>query len=417
MTADPSARPYDIILFGATGFTGQLVAEYLADHYTSSGLRWALAGRNAAKLEVVRANLRERSNGRCDPSIVIADSHDRASLDVVANQTNVVCSTVGPYAKYGDSLVAACVAAGTAYCDLTGEVQWVRRMIDEHHSAAQRSGARIVHCCGFDSIPSDLGTQLLVEEAVRLHGRAPDHATLYVGATRGGFSGGTVASLLNVLDEASDRAVRRVLGNPYSLCPEGEQRGPDRGDPNGVSFDRDEKRWIGPFLMAAVNSRVVRRSNALLNYAYGRTFQYREVTRLGAGPGAMLQASALAAGLGGFVVAASIKPVRRMLLPRVLPAPGEGPSRAAIESGFFKIEIVGRYTDGTPEVRVAVRGTLDPGYGATAAMLSEAATCLALDAAKTNGEGGVLTPASAMGSVLRERLNVRGVVSFSGAST
>lgn len=412
MTSESRARPYDVVLFGATGFTGQLVAEYLADHYTDSGLRWALAGRNATKLEAVRAQLRERSHGRCDPSILIAESHDRASLDLVANQTLVVCSTVGPYAKYGDALVAACVEAGTSYSDLTGEVQWVRRMIDQHHTAAQASGARIVHCCGFDSIPSDLGTQLLVEEALAQHGSAPDNATLYVGATRGGFSGGTVASLLNVLDEAGDPAVRRVLGNPYSLCPEGEQRGPDRGDPNGVSFDRDESSWIGPFLMAAVNSRVVRRSNALQSYRYGREFLYREVTRLPAGPIGMMKATALAAGLGSFVVAASIKPVRKLLLPRVLPAPGEGPSKAAIEGGFFKLEIVGRFSDGKEPVRIAVKGRLDPGYGATAAMLAEAAVCLALDAAKLPAGGGVLTPASAMGPVLRERLNARGVVTF-----
>ncbi len=406
MTDD--AREFDVVLFGATGFTGRLTAEYLAREYGDGSLRWALAGRNAEKLAKVRDEIAAQSPSIAEVPLLVGDSHDRASLDAIAARTRVVCSTVGPYATYGSELVAACVAHGTSYCDLTGEVQWIRRMIDAHHEAASASGARIVHCCGFDSIPSDIGMFVLQEAAIERTGSPAGRVRFQLKKASGGFSGGTVASLLNVLAEAKDPQVRRVLGNPYSLNPEGERKGPDGQDLMRPARDEVTGTWVGPFVMAAINSRVVRRTNALLDYRYGRELRYDEVTCFGRGPAGLARATAMSAGLGAFVAAASVGPTRRALTSTVLPAPGEGPSREAIERGRFRADIIGVLDDGTT-LTVRASGDRDPGYGATAGMLAESAVCLALDADELPDRAGVLTPASAMGARLVERLPRAGV--------
>lgn len=397
------SRRFDIVLFGATGFTGRLVAEYLAEHYGDSGVRIALAGRNRGKLEEVRRGLPKVANGW---PILIADSHDRASLDAVAKDASVVCTTVGPYAKYGAELVAACVARGTDYCDLTGETQFVRRMIDQHHAAAKKTGARIVHCCGFDSIPSDLGT-LMMQHASQERFRAPlQKLTYFAGETKGGFSGGTVASMLNLFEEIQrDKSVLKILGNPYALNPEGERKGPDGSDQKGVRFDRDLGQWTAPFVMAAINTRVVRRSNAILGYPWGKDFRYAEVMSTGKGPRGLARATAITSFLGGFMGAAAIDPIRKLLASRVLPKPGEGPSKQARDQGFFVTRFVGKTADGR-ELRGRVAGTSDPGYGETAKMLAESALCLALGGPS---DGGVRTPASTMGMLLVERLRQAGM--------
>ncbi len=397
------SRRYDIVLFGATGFTGRLVAEYLAEHYGRTDVRVALAGRSLAKLEDVRSGLPTAAR---DWPLLVADSHDRASLDAIAENTSVVCTTVGPYAKYGAELVAACVAHGTDYCDLTGETQFIRRMIDRHHEEAKQTGARIVHCCGFDSIPSDLGTLMMQEASKERFGAPLQKLTYFAGETKGGFSGGTVASMLNLFEEiARDKSVLKILGNPYALNPEGERKGPDGSDQKGVRFDRDLGQWTAPFVMAAVNTRVVRRSNAILGYPWGEGFRYAEVMSTGKGPRGLARATAITSFLGGFMGAAAIDPIRKLLAARVLPKPGEGPSKEDRDKGFFVTRFVGKTADGRA-LHGRVEGKSDPGYGETAKMLAESALCLALGGPS---EGGVRTPASTMGMLLVERLREAGM--------
>lgn len=398
-------RPFDLILLGATGFTGRLVAHELA---REPGLVWALAGRNAGKLERLVAELAERNPGRGLEAlpVLVADSHDAARLGELARQTRVVCTTVGPYDLLGEPLVAACAEAGTDYCDLTGETPFIRRMIDRYHGLALTRGARIVHGCGFDSIPSDLGVMALQEVAMARLGRPAERVRFTMKRAKGGFSGGTVASLLNVVEQVKDPAVRRIVGHPYALNPEGERRGPDRGD--GVKPVRTSNgRWLGPFLMGPVNTRVVRRSHALLGYPYGPGFRYEELQDFGAGAAGLARASAMGVGLAGFFAVMSV-PVGAKLVKRFLPKPGEGPSEELVRSGYFEAELTGWVGDEV--VTLDVRGEGDPGYGATSKMLAQSALALAFDEAPAGTlPAGVLTPSTALGEALRTRLAKVGV--------
>jgi short subunit dehydrogenase-like uncharacterized protein len=379
------AREFDVVLWGATGFTGRLVADYFATAPSARGVRWAIAGRDRDKLARVRDGL-----GLPSLAIVVADAKDARSLEALAARTRVVCTTVGPYAQYGDELVAACVRAGTSSTDLTGETQWIRRTIDRHDEAARASGARIVHCCGFDSIPSDLGVFML-DEAMRARGRRLSRVDSFFGESRGGVSGGTIASMLNGLDEMKrDPSLRRMLADPYSLVP--GTTGPDRRDFGGVAYEPRIGRWTGPFVMAAVNAPTVRRSNALLGYRYGRDFRYHERMSFVGGPKGAIAAAAVTAGLAGFVGAMQLGPIRK-LVERRLPKPGEGPSAETRARGRFVV----RY----------VADRRDPGYGSTAVMLAESSICLAKD--DLEAPGGVLTPAAAMGAPLLARLRASGM--------
>jgi short subunit dehydrogenase-like uncharacterized protein len=404
-------RQYDVLLWGATGFTGKLVAEYLAQHHgVGRSLRWALGGRSRPKLEAVRASLASIDPRAEELPIVVGDSADRASLDRLAVDTRVVCSTVGPYAVHGRELVAACVEAGTDYCDLTGEPQFVRAMIDVHHERAAATGARIVHCCGYDSIPSDLGTLVVQATAREKLGAPCAEVKCFAGESKGGVSGGTAASMVEIMDEvARDAGVRKLLADPYALDPGRGEPGPDGQDQRGVRWDADLGMWTGPFVMAAINARVVRRSNALLGYAWGRGFRYREAMSFGRGPKGWMMAAGVTTGLAVGIGAMAVGPVRRLVAKRVVPQPGEGPSKATRDSGFFVTRLVGSTEDGRAAVRVTVRGKSDPGYGETAKMLSESALCLALDGDAIRKEGGVLTPASCMGMRLVERLRAAGM--------
>lgn len=398
-----AARDFDVVLFGATGFTGRLVAEYLAG--AAGGARVALAGRDRGRLESVRGALAEVVPGAGELPLVVADAGDGDGLRRLAGRTRVVCTTVGPYQRYGAPLVAACADAATHYCDITGEVPFIRQTIDRHHRTAAEAGVRLVHCCGFDSIPSDLGTWLL-HRAVSAEGGRLAEVQLQVLSARGGFSGGTVASMLDLVEAAAgDRALRRLLADPYALNPEGERSGPDR-DRFGVRFDDRSGRWTAPFVMAAINSRVVRRSNALLDFAYGRELRYSEVTVFPSGPLGAARAAAMTAALGGFV-AAIRQPLSRAALRRwALPAPGEGPDAERRARGRFRIELRGRLEGGGERVATVADGR-DPGYGSTAVMLAESALCLAGDDLAT--PGGVLTPATAMGDALVQRLRAAGL--------
>ena len=394
-------RNFDIVLFGATGFTGRLVAEYLA-HHAPPDVKIALAGRNTQKLEGVRAGLPERA--RAWP-LVVADSADAASLAKLAEQAKVVCTTVGPYAKYGLPLVEACAKAGTHYCDLTGETQFMRDTIDRHHDTAKASGARIVHTCGFDSIPSDIGVLGLFEELGPLV-----RATYVVEVLKGGFSGGTVASALGGLDEAkADRSRRRIMGDPYALSPAHDQE-PKLGDERDLSsfrFDGFVGQWIAPFVMASVNTRVVRRSNALQGYAYGKRFRYAEVMGMKKGVGAAFKAAAFTGGLGLFMASILFGPTRKLVESR-LPKPGEGPDEKTRKAGFLRVRIFGESETGARKTML-IEGQGDPGYQLTSVLLGESALCLARDDAKLPKVSGVLTPATAMGHPLIDRLIAAGM--------
>lgn len=403
-----ASRQFDVIVYGATGFTGELVAQYLMQQYgCGSGLDWAIAGRNSDKLEAVKKRLGSEA---AELPVVVADSNDAKTLASLAASTRVVLTTVGPYALYGSKLVAACVHAGTDYCDLAGEVQWIRRMIDKHHDNATESGARIVHCCGFDSIPMDMGVHFLQQEAKQRYDRYCQEIALFVKATKGSASGGTLASMINTIEEArADRDIARMLANPYALNPDGERDGSDRRDQTSVVLDDDAGCWTAPFVMAVINTRVVRRSHALAGYPYGRDFRYREAVITGSGTSGWLKGQGVALTLGGLVTGISFEPTRKLLQALVLPAPGEGPDDDAREAGFFNLMQVGKLEDGT-EMRTRITGDRDPGYGSTSKMLAEAAVSLAMN--ESPAAGGCWTPASALGDALYRRLTAQAGLAF-----
>jgi short subunit dehydrogenase-like uncharacterized protein len=402
--------PHDLIVFGATSFVGQILTRYLfAEFGAHDGLKWALAGRSEQKLQRLRSWLGPK--GARLP-LVVADAADADALGALCGQARVVVSTVGPYALYGEPLVKACAETGTDYCDLTGEVHWIRRMIHAHEKAARRSGARIVHSCGFDSIPSDLGVHFLQQQAIERLGEPCTRVKMRVKAMRGGFSGGTVASLMNVVKEAStNAALRKELANPYSICPEGYA--PEVRQPNvqSAQFDADFDAWIAPFVMSAINTRIVQRTNALSKQAYGADFTYDEAVLTGRGLQGRLTATGMAAGLAGFMVAGAIPPARWALERFVLPGPGEGPSAAAQKSGLFDLRFFGTTADGR-SIRTRVTGDRDPGYGSTAKMLGQAGACLAQDLGNSGVKGGFWTPATIFGDRLIARLTRHSGLTF-----
>jgi short subunit dehydrogenase-like uncharacterized protein len=397
---------YDIVVWGATGFTGRLVAEYLAAGGAPEGVRWAMAGRSRHRLEALRRELAVRSPVAADVEILVADSGDRASLDALVAQTRAVIAVVGPFAQYGSELVAACAEAGVDYCDITGEVHWMRWMIDRYHDVARDTGARIVHACGFDALPSDLGCLLVQEHALATTGSPCRSVTYYMRKAKGSWSGGTAATMLATVELASqDRGVARLLADPYALNPTSSPTGADGPDQRSVRYDRDLGCWTGPFVMAAVNTRVVRRTNALLEQRYGADFRYRELTAF-RGVAGLPRAVAATAGLMGMMAGFILPPGRALMRRFVLPAPGEGPSRQERDAGFFNAGVLGLLPDGRT-IQASVAGQGDPGYKATATMVAQAGLCLALD--DLPRRGGVLTPAACMGSTLIKRLRQAGM--------
>lgn len=401
-------REFDVVVFGATGFTGVLVAEYLLSQYgVDSSLRWAIAARDENKLLALKASLGDRA---ATLPTIVADSFDEPKLAALASCTQVVITTVGPYAKYGSALVAACVANGTHYCDLAGEVQWIRQMIDRHNEDAKKTGAKIVHCCGFDSVPMDIGVWFLQREAKRRHDQFCTSIALLVKATKGGASGGTIASLINVIMEArADRSIARTLVDPYGLNPNGERDGPDERDQQKAVHDDVANLWTAPFVMATINTKVVRRSHALLDYPFGHEFRYREAIMTGPGFGGWLKATFISLFFGAAMIAVSQKFTRRLLERFVLTKPGDGPDKVTRETGFFDLRQYGTLADGST-IRSKIVGDRDPGYGSTSKMLAECAVCIAKDELQSGG--GVLTPASAMGDALLNRLQSNAGLSF-----
>jgi len=401
-----TAKPYDAVVFGATSFVGKLLCQYLTSHFTSAEFTWAAAGRSRDKLEQMRRSLGAKAAG---VPLIIADAKDGPSLAAMCAQARVVVSTVGPYALYGEPLVKACAETGTDYCDLTGEVQWIRRMLDRYEVTAKKTGARIVHCCGFDSLPSDLGVHFVQSQAKQRDGRHCSHVKMRVKAMRGGASGGTIASLINVAKEAAaDPALRKELQNPYLLCPKDHRPKTRQENLNGASYDSDFQSWIAPFIMAAINTRVVHRSNALMNYAYGEEFRYDEAMLAGRGMGGRLTAYGITSALGGFVGLTAVAPARWLLQRFVLPAPGEGPSPESQKQGFYDLRFLG-LLDGGRLIRAKVTGDSDPGYGSTSKMLGQVVANLAwLD----KGEGGFWTPATLFGDTLIEAFQKHAGLSF-----
>lgn len=398
---------YDIIVFGATSFVGQILTKYLSEHLSShpENIRWAIAGRSKAKLEEVKSTLGIAGQNL---AIIVADAASETQLLDMCKQTRVVVSTVGPYALYGEPLIKACVATGTDYCDLTGETPWIRNMIDKYETAAQQSGARIVHCCGFDSVPSDMGVYFLQQQALNQWGSPATQVKMRVKTLKGGASGGTVASLINVVQEAAaNPALRKELLNPYSLCPKDHGTGTTQHFVKSAEFDKDFDTWIAPFVMAAINERVVHRSNALSGNAYGKHFSYHEAMITGKGLQGRLKALGLVTGLGVFMLTAVSKPISGLMEKYVLPKPGEGPSPAEQLAGRFDLRFFGS-TDTGKTIRVKVTGDRDPGYGSTGKMLGQAVISLAVDhvqdGTKTGRAGGFWTPATMFDTRFIERL-------------
>jgi short subunit dehydrogenase-like uncharacterized protein len=401
-------REFDLIVFGATGFVGKLTAGYLLGA-APAGARIALAGRSADKLAAVRAEI-----GAADWKLVVADTTDQESMDALAARTTAVITTVGPYLRYGMPMVAACAKAGTHYADLTGEPLFIRDAIDSYHDEAARTGAKIVNSCGYDSVPSDLSVYQLYRRSVADNTGELGDTTL-VATLRGGVSGGTIDSGRAMMEAvAADRSKGAVLGHPYSLSPD-RSMDPDVGRQSDLTLQRGREidpsldGWVGTFVMASHNTKIVRRSNGLLGWVYGKNFRYRET--MGAGNSAL--APVIAAGISGGIVAGmavggllSRFGAGRAVLDRVLPAPGTGPSEATRESGWFRMRTYTRTSSGT-RYRADFAGLGDPGYKATAVMLGESGLALAFD--DKPELAGVLTPAAAMGDALTARLRAAGM--------
>lgn len=386
------------MVFGASGFVGRLVARRLAEAGTD--LRIGLAGRSRERLAAVRTEL------AVDWPVVVADSADEAALAALAGSTRVVLSTVGPYARHGLPLVLACARAGTSYGDLTGEALFVRESIDRAHVLAKASGARIVHACGFDSVPSDLGVRMVADRAAADGAGELAEVLLLVVSAGGGVSGGTVDSLRGQVDAVrGDPALARRLADPYLLSPDRAAE-PDLGRQSDTFLARrlEDGTWTAPFVMAPFNTRIVRRSNALLGHAYGRQLRYAEVIRTGRSPLAPVLAGGIA--LGGAALAAGLRtPVVRPVLDRLLPDPGQGPDEKVQRRGSFRLELRARTVTGARYTGI-VAAPGDPGYAATSVMMAQAGLALALDGSADRG--GVLTPAVALGGALTDRLRAAG---------
>lgn len=409
-----TGREFDVVVFGATGFTGSLVAEHLAAA-ADPGVRIALAGRSRTRLEAVRDRLCERAR---DWELLEVEATDALGLERLAARTTVLATTVGPFATYGKEVVRAAARSGTHYVDLTGEVLFVRWSMAEAADLARQSGARIVHSCGFDSVPSDLGVLVTAERAAAEGQGTLEDTLLVVRSLRGGVSGGTIDTFRRqVIATRHDPALRAVLRDPYALSPRRPEeptppphrhRGPAGRVRRLLSPRREPAtgHWLGPFAMAGYNTRLVRLSNTLTDWSYGRGLRYREASDYGSGPAAPVLATGTGLALGALYAGMSWAPTRAVL-DRLLPAPGEGPGPERRAAGHFRMEITSTTTTGA-RYRTTVAARLDPGYGATAVLLGQSALCLALDGPLLPPRSGVLTPATAMGDPLVQRLRARG---------
>lgn len=400
-------REFHLIVFGATGFTGRLVADYLAHAYGSdSGVRWAMAGRDIGKLTKVR----DAIGAPASVALLQADVTDTQAMHDLVRRAAVVLTTVGPYQLYGNALVRACAQAGTDYVDLCGEPAWMAGMIGHLQEPARQSGARIVFSCGFDSIPFDLGVAFLQRAAVERFGQPLARVHGRVRKIRGGISGGTLASAFATLDAArSDPALTEVMRNPFALTP--GFTGPPQPAGNGAEYDELACSWTAPFMMAAINTKNVHRTNALLGHAWGRDFVYDERVMAGDGTQGRGRAVRMAAMARVQEALIGFTPTRSLLRRFALPQPGEGPDAQARENGRYELWFSGRAANGST-LRAVVRGDRDPGYGSTSKMIAEAALCLVGDHEQKHAGGGVWTPGSALGEALQARLQAHAGLTF-----
>lgn len=399
-----TACPYDVVLYGASGFTGKQTVQYFAQHVTSGEVRWAIAGRNRQKLEQVKAQI------GVDVDILVADSQDENAIDNIVSQTRALLNTAGPFALYGNKIVDACVRFKTHYVDITGETPWVKELCDRYHDRAAADGTRIIPCCGFDSVPSDLGAYLVVRYIQRELGVSCRAVKAYYQAM-GGFNGGTLASAFNLYDSGQMSQV----SDPFLLDPSGD-RSPEEiernRDPESPQYDSDLGTWVAPFFMGAINTRVVRRSSALYSQwqePYGSDFTYQEYLKFDS-PLGWLQAAGMTAATALFTGAIQQPPIRSLLQP-LLPQPGSGPSEKTMNEGWFRCELLGLTSDGR-KVRGLICDRGDPGNRATVKFLCESALCLVSDRDRLPGgwqRGGILTPATGLGDVLAERLRNAGM--------
>jgi short subunit dehydrogenase-like uncharacterized protein len=379
-----SSSKFDIVVYGATGFTGKLVAEYLAANYTGEGApKWAMAGRSLDKL----ASVRDAIGAPADTPLIVADAADPASLKAMVDQTKSVITTVGPYLLYGNELLAACVAAGVDYFDLCGEPIWMRQKIEQHEAAAKQSGARIVFSCGYDSLPFELGVYCAQEEAKKVFGAPAARVKGRVRKMSGTLSGGTAASMRAIVEATMrDLSLVTQLRDPFVLTPGFD--GPKQPLGNRPVFDEDLKSWTAPFVMANINTRNVHRSNMLLGFPYGKDFVYDEMVMTGPGE-------------QGEAIAKKVMAANNKFSGADVPKPGEGPSKEERESGHYDLLFMAIAPDGR-QARAAVRGDRDPGYGSTSKMISECAICLLRDTPDV--PPGFWTPGAAMGNKLIKRL-------------
>lgn len=383
-------REFDVIVFGATGFTGRLVAEYLQNTYGQK-ISWAMAGRSASKLEEVRDEMKIPQS----IPFIIADSSDVKSLELMVSRTKSICTTVGPYQLYGENLLGACVKQGTDYVDLSGEPPWMVDTINKYSDLARISGARIVHSCGFDSIPFDLGVYFLQQHAITKYGRPCLKVRGRVRKMKGTFSGGTAASFGETMKRAmQEPEVLKWLKDPFSLVP--GFSGPEQPKGNKPMEEKDLGSWAAPFIMASINTKNVHRSNALLGHLYGVDFIYDEMMLTGPGE----EGKAVANHVAG-----------DNSLAQNPPKPGDGPSKEERDTGYYDIMFVGNFQGGETLI-ASVKGDRDPGYGSTSKMIAESALCLAMDVSREKIPGGIYTPAPAMGAALIERLISKAGLTF-----
>ena len=396
-------KKFDIIIWGATSFTGKLVTEYIFKKYGSSKIKWAIAGRNLKKLEKIRYQVADENI-----PIFIADSFDEESLSKFVKKTKVVCSTVGPYSLYGTKLVKLCVENNTNYCDITGEAHWIRSLIDCFHEEAKSKKIKIINSCGFDSIPSDMGVYFIQNEIKKFNNNYAKSIKMRVAGIRGGISGGTYSSINNLLKEAyRDKSIFKVLNNPYGLNPKDKMEGLDKKDLRKIIFDKESNSWIYPFIMAGINTKIVRRSNALSNFIYGKDFRYEEAMIAGKGISGFWKAILAVFPLA--MIGLNPNSFLKKIVDSFMPKPGEGPGIEKRKNGFYNL----RFYITLNNNRIAfakVIGDSDPGYGSTSKMLAESAICLAFDNLSDNY--GVITPSSGMGDKLLNRLKDNAGLSF-----
>ena len=405
-------RPYAVVLYGATSFVGQITAKYLSQFLADSNdVEWAIAGRDEEKLKKLQSEISDSGSAK-KVDIIIANSNDEASLDEMTKQAKVVISTVGPYLKYGEPLIKSCANNGTDYVDLTGEAIFIKDMMDKYQDTASQSGARIVNSCGFDSIPSDLGVYFTQQQAEKQFDEVCEKIHMRVKAAKGGLSGGTVASMATIFEEVGkDKSRRKQVANPYLLNDDADVPNVRQKNISKPEYDSEHSRWLAPFVMASINTRIVHRTNQLTDYEYGREFKYDEAMWMKDGVKGQLTSYALSAGLFGFATTMMFKPSRELLSKHVLPKSGSGPSKSEQENGYFDIRFFG-YTASNDSISTKVTGDRDPGYGSTSRMLAQSALCLAQDISHKDIKGGFWTPASAMGDKLIARLEEHSGLSF-----